>query len=68
MCAHEDIAAGTAASTLDGAPTIAGGDTSLRDILPFTYHRSPNHSGIRDWVSAVESDEFVARGYLSVSV
>jgi hypothetical protein len=45
-CAHEDIAAGTAASTLDGGPTIAGGDTPLRDVLPFTYHQSLGDQGL----------------------
>ena len=39
-------------------PTMAGGDTSLRDVP--TVHLSPitNDSGIRDWdwVSAAESD------------
>ena len=56
MC--EDIAAGTAVSKLDGAPTIAGGDTSLRDVP--TVHLSPitNHFSLISsllTVSAAES-------------
>jgi len=55
-CAHEDIAASTAASTVDGAPTIAGGDTSLRDVP--TVHLSPITSLLM--VSAAESDALSA--------